>query len=209
VIGVAADVKHIALTRDAPLMFYVAAAQEYMGNARVLVRTATDARAGIGMIQRAVAAVDKTVAVYSMQTGAQHSSDSLWQQRMAASWIAAFSVMALLLAAMGLYAVIAQSVAQRTREVGIRMALGANRVAVTRLVIRQGMWLALAGMAVGVPAALGFSRMMRGRIEGIGEGDPISLAAIAALLLFVMLGASWIPARRAASIDPMEALRND
>ena len=138
----------------------------------------------------------------------EHSSDSLWQQRMAASWIGAFSLMALLVAAVGLYAVIAQSVAQRTREVGIRIALGADRRSVAALVIKQGMLLALAGISVGVPAAIGFNRLVRRYLAGIDGSDPLSLAAISTLLVLVMLGACWIPARRATRIDPMQALRD-
>lgn len=207
VIGVAADVKHIALTRTAPLLLYVPASQEYTAAARVVVRTAADPAAGIAQIQRAVAATDKTVAVYAPQTGPEHSADTLWRQRMAAGWIAAFSLMALLLAAVGLYAIIAQSVVERTHELGIRMALGANPRRVAALVIRQGLFLALAGLLVGLPAALGFTRLIRGRLEGIAPADPWNLTAIVLLLLLVMLLACWIPARRAARIDPTEALR--
>lgn len=209
VIGVAGDVKHLALTSAAPLLLYVPIFQEYDGRTRVVVRTASDPSAGIAAIQRAVSATDKNVAVYSAQTGAEHSSGSLWQQRMAAGWIGAFSVMALLLAAVGLYAVIAQSVAQRTREVGIRVALGANRRSVIGLVIKQGMWLALTGILVGVPAAIGVNRLLRNRLAGIEGSDPVVLLAISALLVLVMLAACWIPARRAARIHPVEALRSE
>ena len=208
VIGVARDVRHLALTRGAPLLMYVPLAQEYDGRVRVVVRTASGNRDGIAMIQRAVAATDKSVATYASETGSQHSADSLWQQRMAASWIGAFSFMALLLAAIGLYAVIAQSVAQRTREVGIRVALGASGRSVAALVIRQGMLLAVAGIAIGIPAAVGFNGVVRRYLAGIEGRDPIGLAAISMLLILVMLGACWIPARRATRIDPMQALRD-
>jgi predicted permease len=208
VVGVAKDVRHLALTSAAPLLMYVPIAQEYDGRARVVVRTSADAQAGIGIIQRAVAATDKSVAAYAAQTGSQHSADSLWRQRMAASWIGAFSLMALLTAAVGLYAVIAQSVAQRTREVGIRIALGANRRSVALLVIKQGLLLALAGIAIGIPGALGFSGVVRRYLAGIEGSDLLSLTAISTLLVLVMLGACWIPARRATRIDPMQALRD-
>jgi putative ABC transport system permease protein len=172
-----------------------------------VVRTTSGNNVGLAVIQRAVAATDKSVAVYSAQTGVQHSADSLWQQRMAATWIGAFSLMALLAAVVGLYAVIAQSVAQRTREVGIRMALGASSRSVAALVIQQGMLLALAGILLGVPAAIGFNSLVRRYLAGIEGGNALALAAISLLLMLVMLGACWIPARRAARIDPMEALR--
>jgi ABC-type antimicrobial peptide transport system permease subunit len=127
---------------------------------------------------------------------------------MAATWLGAFSLMALLAAVVGLYAVIAQSVAQRTREVGIRMALGASSRTVAALVIKQGMLLAAAGISVGVPAAIGFNSLVRRYLAGIEGGNTLALAAISLLLMLVMLGACWIPARRAARIDPMEALRD-
>jgi ABC-type antimicrobial peptide transport system permease subunit len=149
------------------------------------------------------------VAIYASETGLQHSADSLWQQRMAASWIGAFSLMALLLAAVGLYAVIAQSVAQRTREVGIRMALGANGRSVAALVIRQGLLLGGAGIAVGVPAAIGLNSLVSSYLAGIDGRDPLGLAAISLLLMLVMLGACWMPARRATRVDPMQALRSE
>ena len=209
VIGVAREVRHLALTSEAPLLMYVPLAQEYDGRVRVVVRTASGNRDGIAMIQRAVAATDKNVAVYAAETGAQHSADSLWQQRMAASWIGAFSFMALLLAAVGLYAVIAQSVAQRTREVGIRIALGANRSSVAALVIKQGLLLAAGGISLGLPAAIGFNSLVRRYLAGIDGSDPGGFAVISIFLVLVMLSACWIPARRASRIDPMQALRSE
>lgn len=208
VVGVAQDVRHLALTSAAPLLLYVPLAQEYDGRARVVVRTTPGNQAGMAMIQSAVAATDKSVAVYSAQTGAQHSADSLWQQRTAATWIGAFSLLVLLAAVVGLYAVIAQSVSQRTREVGIRMALGGNSRSVAALVIKQGMVLAAAGILVGFPAAIGFNSLVRRYLAGIEGGNTLALAAISLLLMLVMLGACWIPARRAMRIDPMEALRD-
>jgi len=209
VVGVAGDVKHLALTSDAPLLFYVPIFQEFGGRATVVVRTAADPHAGIVEIQRAVAATDNRVIASFGQTGPEHSADSLWQQRLAADWIGAFSVMALLLAGVGLYAVIAQSVAQRTREVGIRMALGADRGSVAALVIKQGMLLSLAGIAIGFPAAIGFNGLVRRNLAGLEGRGLASLGAISVVLILVMLAACWVPARRAAGLDPMEALRGE
>ncbi|HLK20632.1 MAG TPA: ABC transporter permease [Bryobacteraceae bacterium] len=205
VVGVAGDVRHLALTSDAPPLLYVPISQEYDGRMRVVVRTAT----GFSPIHQAVAAIDKQIALYAPETGPEHSAASLWQQRMAATWIGAFSAMALLLAAVGLYAVIAQSVAQRTRDLGIRMALGANGSSIAALVLKQGALLGLAGIAVGAPAGLGFNLLVSQRLAGISAADPIAFASIAILLLLVILAASWIPARRAMRVDPMQALRSD
>jgi len=113
------------------------------------------------------------------------------------------------LAAIGLYSVIAQSVAQRTREVGIRMALGANSGAITAMVIRQGMRLALVGFAIGLPAASVFGHLAHRYLAGIDAVDWPGTIAISALLAAIMLGACWIPARRAAATDPTEALRSE
>lgn len=206
VVGVAGDVRHLALTSDAPPLLYVPISQEYDGRMRVVIRTASG---GISTIQNAVAAEDKQIAVYAPETGPEHSAASLWQQRMAASWIGAFSAMALLLAAVGLYAVIAQSVAQSTRDLGVRIALGANSRLVAALVLKQGARLGLAGIALGAPASFGFNLLIRQRLAGIGASDPIGFALIATLLLLVILAASWIPARRAMRIDAMRALRSE
>jgi hypothetical protein len=205
VIGVAGDVRHLALTSDAPPLLYVPISQEYDGRVRVVVRTASGN--GVATIQRVVAATDKQVAIYAPETGSQHSAASLWQQRMAATWIGAFSFIALLLAGVGLYAMIAQSVAQRTRDLGIRIALGANSRSLGALVIKHGAMLALAGISVGAPVAVGFNLLVRQHLAGLAGSDPIGFAAIVLLLLLVILAACWIPARCAMRIDPMEALR--
>jgi predicted permease len=207
VIGVAGDVRHLALTTEATPLLYVPISQEYDGRMRVVIRTTADIQSGIATIQRAVAATDKQVAVYAPESGPQHSAATLWQQRMAATWIGAFSFIALLLAAVGLYAVISQSVAQRTRDLGIRIALGANGRSVGALVIRQGALLGLAGITIGAPVAIGFNLLVQHHLAGIAGSDPIGFAAIAILLMLVILAACWIPARRAMHIDPMQALR--
>jgi macrolide transport system ATP-binding/permease protein len=209
VIGVAADVKHLALTSDAPLLLYVPIFQEFAIRASVVLRTSSDPHAGIVEIQHALAATDKHVAAAFAETGPEHSSGSLWQQRLAAESIGAFSVMALLLAAVGLYTVIAQSVAQRTREVGIRLALGADRGSVVALVIKQGMRLSLAGLCAGFPAAIGFNGLVQRYLTGMQGRGLVSLAAISVLIALVMLAACWIPALRAARVDPIEALRGE
>jgi hypothetical protein len=138
-------------------LLYVPIFQEFGGPAWVAVRSASDRLSGIVQIQRAVAATDKQRLPALRKTGPEHSSDSLWQQQFTAVWIGVFSVMALLSAALGLYAVVTQSVAQRTREVGIRRALGVGRSSVAALVVKRGMLLSLAGLSIGFPDAIGFN----------------------------------------------------
>jgi predicted permease len=207
VIGVAADAKYRSLIAGAPLLMYVPVLSEYDSRSRIVVRTAADPANVLGDIENVARSIDKDVPIYHLETMAAHTADSLWQQRTAASWIGAFSLMALILAAVGLYGVIAQSVAQRTRELGIRMALGAAPRSVSRLVLREGMTLAVMGTALGVPAALASERVMRRMLEGVGSADVGILAGVGVLLVVVTLAACWIPARRAARVDPLVALR--
>ena len=209
VIGVAGDVKHLSLAGGFPLMMYVPLFEEYSTHANIVAKMRTDSSSGIAEIRQAMSAIDKNLPVYFSQTGQQHNADSLWQQRMAAGWIGAFGIMALALAAMGLYVTVAQAVAQRRREVGIRVALGATRAHIVQLILKQGMPLAIGGIAGGIPAAIVLNHAMRGRVHGIGAQPLPVFFAIAVALAVVLLGACWIPARRATRVDPIEALRCD
>jgi predicted permease len=207
IVGVAGDVKYRSLIVDPSLLMYVPMQSNYDGRAKIVVRTASDPRAVVADVERAARELDKDVPVFNVETMTEHTAASLWQQRMAANWIATFSLLAMILATVGLYTVVAQSVAERTREVGIRMALGARPQAVARLIVMEGMRVAVLGLALGIPAAFGFQRLLRRMISGIGSEDPASFVAIALLLTGILLLASWIPARRAANVDPIEALR--
>jgi ABC-type antimicrobial peptide transport system permease subunit len=128
---------------------------------------------------------------------------------LAAAALGSFGLLALSLAAIGIYGVTAYSVAQRTRELGIRMALGADARAIVRLIVRQGMMLTLAGLALGLSGAVLLTRLMAGMLYGVSATDPFIFGAIALLLALVALLACWIPARRATKVDPMIALRGE
>ena len=209
VIGVAADAKYRTLTGEAPLLLYIPTTVGDSTWTHAVIRTASDPATAVGEAARVIQTVDKEIAAYRLETMRDHMAESLWQQRMAASWIGAFSLMALILAGVGLYGVVAQTVARRTREVGIRMALGAEPKSVARLMMLDGMRVALAGVAVGVPAALGFDRSIGRFVTGVGGNELPGLLAMAAVLIAAMLVAVWIPARRAARVDPNDALRSE
>jgi macrolide transport system ATP-binding/permease protein len=210
VVGVAADTRYRDLINDAPLLMYAPVLQNHDGRMIAVVRTAGDPRgdmAGIPAIGRAVQSIDRELALFAPETMPQHIAASLWQQRTAATWIGVFSLMAVVLAAVGLYALIAQSVTQRTREVGIRMALGARPETVSKLVVRQGMRLAGIGFAIGLPVAVAFESVMKNALAGVNGSYAATIAVGAVLVGSVMFLACWVPARRAARISPMEALR--
>jgi putative ABC transport system permease protein len=136
-------------------------------------------------------------------------SASLSPERFSVLLLAGFAGLALLLAVVGIYSVMSYSVSRRTHEIGIRMSLGASRADVLRLVVRQGMVLAVAGAAVGIAGALVLSRLMTSLLYGVAPTDPITFAAVSALLVVVALAASYIPARRAMRVEPMVALRHE
>ncbi|HUI43466.1 MAG TPA: ABC transporter permease [Terriglobia bacterium] len=207
VVGVAADCKYLSLVRDAPLLMYVPLAENYSGRVTLIVRTASSPGDLAAVVRREINAVDANLPVYGVRTMPEQLDLSLWQQRMAASLISAFGALALLLATLGLYGVVAHSVAQRTREIGVRMALGAHREHILRLVLGQGMLLALAGVAVGMSAGVVLGRAVSSLLYGVGAFDAWTLAFSSLVLVAVTMLACYVPARRAAHVDPMVALR--
>ncbi len=136
-------------------------------------------------------------------------SNSLTSERFQTTLLTLFGGLGLLIVIVGVYGVISYFVAQRTHEIGVRMALGATQTSVLRLVLRQGALLAVAGVAIGVAASLALARVLRGLLYGIAPSDPATLVGITALLMIVVLAASWIPARRATRVDPLIALRHE
>jgi putative ABC transport system permease protein len=149
------------------------------------------------------------VAITNVQTIGEIMDQGLWAPRMGAALLTLFGGLALVLAALGVYGVLSYSVNQQTREIGIRMAMGAERSHVLRLVVGQGVWLAGVGVALGVLVALVAMRQLSGLLFGVSAYDPVTFGAVALLLMLVALLACYIPARRATCVDPLVALRHE
>jgi ABC-type antimicrobial peptide transport system permease subunit len=172
-----------------------------------LLRTREGAAFATPDIRRAILSLDTQARIAEIRTLDDRVNDYLNRERLLASISVAFGIIALLLAAVGLYGVMAYGVTRRSREIGLRMALGAQRAQVLRLVLRDAAFIAIAGIIVGVPAALAASRTATALIFGIGAADVLSLAAAATILAAVAVLATWIPARRAMHVDPITVLR--
>ncbi|MGH9742552.1 MAG: ABC transporter permease, partial [Candidatus Acidiferrum sp.] len=207
IVGVAADCKYLSLTEPAPLILYVPLFQNYSGRVTVALHTALPPGVASAELRRAVTGLDKALPVFDAKTMQDQVAFSVWQQEMASSLIGAFGLLAVFLAALGLYGMIAHSVSQRTHEIGIRMALGAQRAQLLRMVIREGMLMALTGVAAGIVGSIALSRVLGHLLFGINASDPATFVAVAALFTVVTFVACYIPARRAMKVDPMVALR--
>ena len=207
IIGVVGDTKTSAMDAQSGAQIYVPHAQDrewnFMG---VIVRTTGDPAAFATTVRREVQALDKDQPVYNVRTMDEVVANSLGTRRVSMQLFAVFAGAALLLAALGIYGVMAYSVTQRTQEIGIRMALGAQKSDVLGLVIRQGMTLTIIGVVVGLVGAFALTRLIASLLFGVEATDPLTFAAIPLLLLFVALVACYLPARRAARLDPKIAL---
>ena len=207
IIGVVGDTKTSALDAQSGAQIYVPHAQDRQWNFMgVVVRTAGDPAAFATTVRREVQALDKDQPVYNTRTMDEVVANSLGTRRVSMQLFAVFAGAALLLAALGIYGVMAYSVTQRTQEIGIRMALGAQKSDVLGLVIRQGMLLTLIGVGVGMAAALGFAQIIASLLFGVPATDPTTFLGVSLLLIVVALIACYLPARRAARLDPTVAL---
>jgi putative ABC transport system permease protein len=207
IIGVVSDVKSLHPQPEAVPEVYQSYWQWPMQNPTVLVRTTGDPAALAEAIRRETKSIIPNLPPPLVRTMDNLLSETVAQPRLQTGLLSLFAGVALLLAALGLYGVLAYSVTQRKREIGVRVALGAQRGNVLALVICQGMKLALTGVAIGIIAALAFTRVIHSLLYEVEPADPLTFAAVSLLLVFVALLACWLPARRAARVDPMEALR--
>jgi putative ABC transport system permease protein len=181
--------------------------QDYHGNSTLVARTAGDPRTLLPAIRREVHGIDPNVVPFDLETMKQYMALPLFPAHTTGLLLGAFGVLALLLAVGGLYGVVCYAVSQRTHEIGVRIALGAARRDVVRLVIRQGMLLALSGIGIGAGISLAATRALASLLYGISSTDPATFVAVSLILSSVALAASYLPARRATRMDPLAALR--
>lgn len=209
IVGVVRDVKVEGLNGGPALQTYLPYLQTPVSGMSLVVRTHDDPTALAAAVRAEVAALDSELPVTSVRTLEQVSSSSIRQQRLPAVALGTFAALALLLAAIGVYGVLAHLVCQRTHEIGIRMALGAAPGDVLRTVLGQGMRMAALGIAIGTLGALAAGRLLAGLLFGVRATDPVTFVGGAAALALVALLACWIPARRAMRVDPQVALRGE
>jgi len=207
VVGVAADVSNLSLAAAPEAEVYLPFAQRPWASMNLILRTAGDPHNWAAAARAAVAAVDRDQPVTAMNSMEEVLSTSTAQRRFSVFLLGVFSTMAMALAAVGLYGAIAYSVAERTGEMGIRMALGATRGDILGMIVGHGLTLALAGLATGAVAALALTRLMSGLLFQVSAADPASFGASALLFTAIAALASYLPARRATRVDPTEALR--
>jgi putative ABC transport system permease protein len=209
IVGIVGDVRNNSLGHAPLPHVYLPHAQHPVREMSLAVRTAGEPLGHIAAVRAGVQAVDRNLPVYSVFTMQHLFFLSLSETLVVVELLGAFAALALLLAAGGIYGVMSYAVAQRTNEIGIRMALGARSSDVLRLVIRQGMKLAALGVALGLALALGLTQLLKSILYGVSATDPLTFAGIALLLLGVAFVACWIPARRATRVDPLIALRTE
>src|SRR5262245_4002905 len=209
IVGVVGHVKQSQLNAESKGGLYLVCSQNRAFMITIVARTSNAPERLAGVLQREVSAIDKDVPVYEVKTMNERLMDSITPQRLTTYLVAAFAGVALLLAMFGIYGVMSHSVGQRTREIGVRMALGAQVSDVLKLVIKQGVTLTLTGVLIGSITAIGLTRLIKNLLFDVSATDPLTFAAVVLLLIFVAFVACWLPSRRATKVDPLVALRNE
>ncbi len=207
IVGVAGDVKRSGITAEMPAQFYLPFKQAIVTSPPLIIRTAGDPLSIVGEVRDQLAQLGSNIPLYRVRTMEDYVSIAAAGPRFQTMLITSFAALALLLSAVGLYAVLSYMVAQRTLEIGLRLALGAQRDNVLGLILRRGLLLSAAGLAIGVVASLVLTRFMQEMLYGVGRFDPLTFVGVCAVLLLVSLMASSVPAYRAARLDPMQTLR--
>jgi putative ABC transport system permease protein len=207
IVGVAGDVRHNALTRAGGPEIYTSVGKNTIPAMMLAIRTSGDPRLLVPAVREAIRTIDPDVPLSNVQTMNAKVAASLGQPRLLLTLLGAFAALGVLLAAIGVYGVVAYSVAQRRKELGIMVALGAERGRIVRSVLRESLVYAAAGLAVGIPAALAARRVIERLVWGVTATDPITYAAIAVATLLLVVAAAMLPALRAAAVDPIGALK--
>jgi putative ABC transport system permease protein len=207
VIGVVADVKFNGVTSETPLQAYLPLPHEPSRSLAIVMRTAVEPTTLAPALEGIVRDLDKDLPLFQVRTMEQVLDTSIARQRMSMMIFVVFAIVALTLASVGLYGVVAHGVTERTHEIGVRIALGAEQRHVLGLVVRQGLSMALLGTAIGVAGSVALSRWIQGLLFGVTATDPVTIVAVVAMLLAVALVACYVPAWRATRVDPTMALR--
>jgi len=211
IVGVVSDAKHGGLREAAPHMLYLPYVQAPAASApfgmTLEIRTAGSPESLVGAVRQAIREVGSNVPILAFTTLAEEVNNSLAQERVVAELSSLFGLLALILTSVGLYGVMTYTVARRTSEIGIRMALGARQPQVLWMVLRESLELVTMGVVIGIPLVFAFARLISSQLYGIPKGDPQAICAAMVLLASIAAIASYIPARRATKVDPMVALR--
>jgi putative ABC transport system permease protein len=209
IVGVVGDVKNNGLSTEDDSAMYCPLTQEPSNMMTLVLRTEGDPASFVATVRREVNSVDPDLALARIRTMDQLMSQSLGQSRYRGVLLGIFAVIALTLAAVGIYGVIAYAVSRRTREIGIRMALGARKLDIFKMVVGHGMILSLIGVVIGLAASLMLTRYLSSLLYGVSSTDPMTFTSVVLLLITVALSACSIPARRATRVDPINALRQE
>jgi putative ABC transport system permease protein len=207
VAGVVQDGKYFSLSEEQQPFVYTALKQSGSNSLNLIVRTGADPKGVIAAIRREIMQLDANLPVYNVKTLTEHMNLPLFPARVAAALLGSFGLLALILAAIGIFGVMSYAVSQRTREIGIRMALGAGAREILKLVVGQGLLLTLIGVVAGLIIAFVGTQLLASLLYGVSAVDPVTFAVVTLLLAAVALLACYIPARRAMRVDPMVALR--
>jgi putative ABC transport system permease protein len=211
IIGVVKDAKANSIQERTPRTFYVPFLQDpgAWRETTFQIRTVGEPRNLANTIRSVVQEIEPNLSLFRVRTLAAQVDESIGQERLVTTLASLFSLLALLLTCAGLYGVLSYSVNQRTSEIGLRMALGAQPGDVLRLVIKPGMGLTLLGIVIGIGAAFALTRLLTNLLFGVNATDPLTFVSVTVLLLVIALLACWFPARRATKVDPLIALRNE
>ena len=209
IVGVVGTVKQYGLDIDGKIVVYLPHAQNAAGRMYMVARTSSDPSSMAGAMAREIHAVDRDVSIYQVRSMEERLSDSLARQRFSTTMLGAFALFALVLAIVGVYGVMSYLVTQGTHDFGVRIALGAQRSNILRMVVGRGMQLAAIGVGAGLLGAVALTRVMSSLLFGTTATDPVTFSAVSVVLLAIALLATYIPARRATRVDPMVALREE